>query len=157
MMSAPANLSDAGQVSPTRRRLIQAAAWLSFGPAALTLAWDLLQYLVPRRRRPSFRKIFVARSAELPGEDVYEMVDLNGRPLAIIQRPGGSPVAFSLSCTHLGCRVHWQPKPRTFLCPCHMGIFDERGQVVSGPPPSALPQYQVSVENENVFVHLPEV
>jgi len=99
MMSAPANLSDAGQVSPTRRRLIQAAAWLSFGPAALTLAWDLLQYLVPRRRRPSFRKIFVARSAELPGEDVYEMVDLNGRPLAIIQRPGGSPVAFSLSCT----------------------------------------------------------
>src|SRR5262249_20763434 len=71
-------------------------------------------------------------------------------------RPGGSPVAFSLSCTHLGCRVHWQPKPRTFLCPCHMGIFDERGQVVSGPPPSALPQYQVSVGNENVFVHLPE-
>jgi Rieske Fe-S protein len=38
-----------------------------------------------------------------------------------------------------------------------MGIFDERGQVVSGPPPSALPQYQVSVENENVFVHLPEI
>jgi len=156
-MTEAADIGDAGQAHATRRRLIQAAAWLSFAPAALTLAWDLMRYLVPRPRRATFRKIFVARSSDLPAEDVYEMVDLNGRPLAIIQRAGASPLAISLACTHLGCRVHWQPKPRTFLCPCHMGIFDERGRVLSGPPPSSLPQYQVSVENENVFVHLAEI
>ncbi len=150
-------ISHAGQTPPTRRRLIQAAAWLAFAPAALMLGWDLLRYLVPRPRRAAFRKIFVARSPDLPGEDVYEMIDLNGRPLAIIQRAGGSPLAISLVCTHLGCRVHWQPKPRTFLCPCHMGIFDEEGRTLSGPPPSPLPHYQVSVENENVFVHLLEI
>jgi cytochrome b6-f complex iron-sulfur subunit len=155
-MSA-AEISATDEARPARRRFIQAIAWLSFAPAALVLALDVLRYLVPPSRRAAFRKIFVVRTPELPAEDVHEMVDLNGRPLAIIQRPGGSPLAISLVCTHLGCRVHWQPKARTFLCPCHMGIFDEQGRVLSGPPPTPLPQYRVSVEAENLFVHLPEI
>ena len=155
-------MSDAAQINPTatagatRRRLIQAAAWLSFAGAALTLAWDVLGYLVPPRRRPALRKVFAARTSELGTDDVRQMIDLNGRPLAILRRPEGPPLAISLVCTHLGCRVHWQPKARTFLCPCHMGIFDEQGRVLSGPPPSPLPQYRVSVEGENLFVHFPE-
>jgi Rieske Fe-S protein len=156
-MSDVAEISAPDETRRTRRRLIQAAAWLSFAPAALMLGWDLLRYLVPPIGRAAFRKVFVVRTPELPAEDVHEMVDLNGRPLAIIQGPGGSPLAISLVCTHLGCRVHWQPKARTFLCPCHMGIFDEQGRVLSGPPPSPLPQYKVSVEAENLFVHLPEI
>jgi cytochrome b6-f complex iron-sulfur subunit len=133
------------------------ATWLSFALTSLMVAWNVLQYLVPRRRRAAFRKVFVVRTPELPAEDVHEMVDLGGRPLAIIRRAGGPPLAISLVCTHLGCRVHWQPKVRTFLCPCHMGIFDEQGRVLSGPPPSPLARYQVSVEDDNVFVHLPEI
>src|SRR5262245_31541249 len=156
-MSDAAGINPTQDASATRRRLLQAAAFLSFAPAALMLAWDLLQYLVPPRRRASLRKVFVARIRDLPAEDVQEMVDLTGRPMAIIRRPNESPLAISLVCTHLGCRVHWQPKARTFLCPCHMGIFDEQGRVLSGPPPSPLPQQRVSVEGENVFVHLPEI
>ena len=156
-MSEAAEISGTNRMRPARRRLLQAAVWFSFAPAALMVAWDVLRYLVPSRRPPSFRKVFVIRTPELPAEDVHEMADLNGRPLAIIRRAGGSPLAFSLVCTHLGCRVHWQPKARTFLCPCHMGIFDEQGRVLSGPPPSPLLQYRVSAEAENLFVHLPEI
>lgn len=156
-MGEAAEINPTQDTSTTRRRLIKAAGWLSFAPAALMLAWDLLQYLVPPRRRATFRKVFVLRTPDLPAEDVHEMVDLTGRPLAIIRPPGGSALAISLVCTHLGCRVHWQPKARTFLCPCHMGIFDEQGRVLSGPPPSPLPQHRVSVEGENLFVHLPEI
>lgn len=156
-MSEGIDISATNETRPSRRRLIQVAAWLSFAPAALILAWDLLRYLVPPRRHATLRKVFVVRTPDLPAEDLHEMVDLTGRPLAIVRRPGGSPLAISLVCTHLGCRVRWQSKPRTFLCPCHMGIFDEQGRVLSGPPPAPLPQHRVSVEGENVFVHLPEI
>jgi hypothetical protein len=37
-----------------------------------------------------------------------------------------------------------------------MGIFDERGAVVSGPPPAPLEQHEVSLEAGNIFVNLPE-
>jgi Rieske Fe-S protein len=155
-MGDSAQISATTTADPARRRLIQVAAWLSFAGGALMLAWDVLRYLVPPRRRPTLRKVFAVRTSELGVDDVWQMVDLNGRPLAILRRPEGPLLAISLVCTHLGCRVHWQPKPRTFLCPCHMGIFDEQGRVLSGPPPSALPQYRVSVEGDNLFVHFPE-
>lgn len=45
-------------------------------------------------------------------------------------------------CTHLGCPVRWSDKARSFLCPCHGGIFDIDGKVVGGPPPRPLPRYR---------------
>jgi len=141
---------------PGRRLFVELFAWAGLVASAGMVAWDGLRYVIPPIVRARFRKVFVARLAQLPAEDVLETVDLRGRPVAIRRREGASPLAISLVCTHLGCRVHWQPKERTFLCPCHMGVFDDEGRVRSGPPPAALPRYDVSVEAENVFVHLPE-
>jgi cytochrome b6-f complex iron-sulfur subunit len=60
--------------------------------------------------------------------------------------------AFSAVCTHLGCIVHWNQAERVFECPCHAAAFDAAGQVVSGPPPSPLPEYKVSVVQGEVIV-----
>ena len=46
--------------------------------------------------------------------------------------------ALSATCTHLGCRVQWDTNAKHFLCPCHGGIYDRDGHVVSGPPPRPL-------------------
>src|SRR3990170_1446601 len=40
----------------------------------------------------------------------------------------------SNTCTHLGCPVRWDSGRQSFLCPCHSGVFDRKGNVVSGPP-----------------------
>jgi len=142
---------------PERRVFMSLFAWAGLVASAGMVAWNGLRYIIPPIVRAKFRKVFVARLAQLPAEDVLETVDLRGRPVAILRREGAAPLAISLVCTHLGCRVHWQPKERTFLCPCHMGVFDAQGHVQSGPPPAPLPRHDVSVESENVFVHLPEV
>ena len=144
-------------VLPGRRLFIKLFSWAGLVASAAMVAWIGVRYIIPQTTRARSRKVFVARLGELPADDVLETVDLRGRPVAILKREGATPLAISLVCTHLGCRVHWQPKERTFLCPCHMGVFDANGNVRSGPPPSALPRYDVSVETENVFVHLPEV
>src|SRR5262245_29968026 len=42
--------------------------------------------------------------------------------------------ALSATCSHLGCQVHWDTQASRFRCPCHGGVYDASGKVVSGPP-----------------------
>lgn len=51
-------------------------------------------------------------------------------------------------CSHLGCTPNWVEKKKRFECPCHGSIFDEKGVVVSGPAPSPLLWYQVSLATD---------
>lgn len=61
-------------------------------------------------------------------------------------------VALSNICTHLGCRVRWVADQNKFFCPCHNGVYDKNGNVVSGPPPRPLDHYQVKIENNQLFI-----
>ena len=51
-------------------------------------------------------------------------------------------------CTHLGCRVRWVSGQEEFFCPCHDGVFDIDGNVVSGPPPRPLEAFTVNLRGE---------
>jgi Rieske Fe-S protein len=70
----------------------------------------------------------------------------------IYTEDGREFIAFSNLCTHLGCRVRWIEDDEQFFCPCHNAIFDQDGQVVTGPPPRALDQYQVKVEDDQIYI-----
>jgi menaquinol-cytochrome c reductase iron-sulfur subunit len=72
---------------------------------------------------------------------VYVLTD-NGRDF----------IAMSNICTHLGCRVRWIADQEEFFCPCHNGVFDKQGKVVSGPPPRPLDRYEVKVEDDQIFI-----
>lgn len=72
---------------------------------------------------------------------VYVLTD-NGRDFT----------AMSNICTHLGCRVRWISESQQFLSPCHNGVFDKYGNVVSGPPPRPLDQYSVRVEDGQIQI-----
>jgi menaquinol-cytochrome c reductase iron-sulfur subunit len=61
-------------------------------------------------------------------------------------------IAMSNICTHLGCRVRWISDREEFFCPCHNGVFDKEGKVVSGPPPRPLDRYEVKVEENQLYV-----
>ncbi len=67
---------------------------------------------------------------------------------------GRDYVGMSNICTHLGCRTRWVSDRRQFYCPCHAGVFDEDGNVVSGPPPRPLDRYEVKVEEGQLLFHL---
>ena len=60
--------------------------------------------------------------------------------------------AYSVHCTHLGCPVRWVADAGLFLCPCHGGVYYADGTVSAGPPPRALPQYPVRVNNGQVEI-----
>ncbi len=68
------------------------------------------------------------------------------------QLPDGELLAHSNICTHLSCIAHWQAEEQRFFCPCHDGVYDRMGNVVSGPPPRPLDRYQVKVEDGQIWV-----
>lgn len=65
---------------------------------------------------------------------------------------GRDYIAMSNICTHLGCRVRWITDRDSFFCPCHNGVFDKEGKVVSGPPPRPLDRYELKVENDQLYI-----
>jgi menaquinol-cytochrome c reductase iron-sulfur subunit len=70
----------------------------------------------------------------------------------VLTENGRDYIVMSNVCTHLGCRVRWIEEKDQFFCPCHNGVFNKQGEVVSGPPPKPLNQFQVKVEDNAIFV-----
>lgn len=57
--------------------------------------------------------------------------------------------AFSATCTHLGCQVHWDGAAERFRCPCHGGAYDASGVPVEGPPPRPLGSVTARVDEQD--------
>lgn len=70
----------------------------------------------------------------------------------VLTPDGRDFIAMSNICTHLGCRVRWLADQGSFFCPCHNGVFDAQGAVVSGPPPRPLDRYEVKVDGGQILV-----
>lgn len=74
------------------------------------------------------------------------------RSVYVTDEGSGNFVVFSRVCTHLGCLVRWDENKRHFHCPCHGGVFDQDGNVITGPPPRPLKRRSVKVENGILYV-----
>ena len=61
-------------------------------------------------------------------------------------------IAFSPSCTHLGCAYHWDAQIKNFICPCHTSTFSIDGKVLAGPAPRPLDRYAVRVQNGKLLI-----
>jgi len=142
--------------TPWSRRNVLAnlAVAVTVIPGVAIAARHVLAYLVPRGRVPT-REVMLAHLGDLPVGHSREFRDVLGNDLLVVRLGEGEVRAFSMICTHLGCRVQWDQQEGNFLCPCHMGRFDTTGTVMAGPPPAPLPSYPVRLEREAVYVSVP--
>lgn len=114
------------------------------------MAIPALVYLWPAARGGGAENVEVEGAAAMTPGDA-KMMQVAGRAVIVV-RNGSGFKAFSAACTHLGCLVKWDRAKKEFLCPCHAAVFDAKGGVVSGPPPSPLPEYTVKEIGERVYV-----
>jgi menaquinol-cytochrome c reductase iron-sulfur subunit len=61
-------------------------------------------------------------------------------------------VAISTRCMHLGCPVRYVQAAERFICPCHGGVYNVRGEVDGGPPVRPLDRFYTRVRNGNVEI-----
>jgi glycine/D-amino acid oxidase-like deaminating enzyme/nitrite reductase/ring-hydroxylating ferredoxin subunit len=62
-----------------------------------------------------------------------------GETVAAFRSPDGTLRLLSPTCTHLGCRVAWNPAEESWDCPCHGSRFTVEGVVLDGPAVEPLP------------------
>lgn len=61
-------------------------------------------------------------------------------------------VAYSPSCTHLGCAYHWDAPTKNFVCPCHTSAFSIDGKVLTGPAPRPLDRFVTKIDNGKLLI-----
>jgi Rieske Fe-S protein len=81
-----------------------------------------------------------------------EIVDR--RMVYIVRSADGRIRALDSTCTHLGCRTRFNREAQRIECPCHGGVYDADGNVLSGPPPSPLRALPTRIDNDTVFVEI---
>ena len=115
-----------------------------------SVAYRFLQYLYPVVPPVKLIPVLAGKVGEIPEQGV-RFINLPEGPV-MLERIGKEVRALSAICTHLGCTVHWDPGVRHFVCPCHHGVYAFDGKVISGPPPRPLPELQVKLQKDQVFV-----
>jgi menaquinol-cytochrome c reductase iron-sulfur subunit len=147
---------------PRRGFLIgMTAVW---GAISGALALPALRYLFGGRRSTGMAEWIVVGdvsklSPGVPAEMSFERVRGDAwrairekSTVWVVKKENGGVTAFAPGCTHLGCAFHYEENKRQFLCPCHDSYFTLDGQVLSGPAPRALDQYQSRVENDKLSI-----
>ena len=61
-------------------------------------------------------------------------------------------IAISSRCVHVGCPVRYVAAARSFVCPCHGGVYDVRGVRTGGPPPRPLDRFYTLIRAGMVYV-----
>jgi quinol---cytochrome c reductase iron-sulfur subunit, bacillus type len=113
------------------------AAWLSLGKADTFTPGEPRLVSVSVARQDGWRRYTEARAVWVSAEEDGQFTVLNGR------------------CTHLGCAYSWRTEGRyagKFYCPCHDGVYDRDGTVLSGPPPRALDRLDARVIGDDLMV-----
>ena len=75
-------------------------------------------------------------------------------PFFVLRASETEVVALSVICTHRRCVLNWDQPTKTFRCPCHAGVFDRNGNVLSGPPTRPLGQFPAEVRFDEIVVRI---
>ena len=149
----------------SRRSFLSIATWAIGGFMGMVLAVPALAYIIgpslQRTKSENWVRLGSTSKVEIGTPTLFKTVVENQTgwivseveiSAYVITENGRDFSALSNICTHLGCRVRWIPESEQFFCPCHNGVFDSQGLVISGPPPRPLDRYETRVENDQLFI-----
>jgi Rieske Fe-S protein len=142
-----------GAQATTRRSFLSKlfAGTLLAGAGAVIAS--VLAYLFPREEVSSAlgaTRVRVGDATGLPrGRGKLTLVE--DEPVWVVHGKRGF-AALSAWCTHRGCIVRWEGERRLFACPCHEGLFDEQGHVISGLPLRPLKRFHVGLVENDLYV-----
>jgi glycine/D-amino acid oxidase-like deaminating enzyme/nitrite reductase/ring-hydroxylating ferredoxin subunit len=118
-----------------------------FDPGRLAIGRGLWDYVKENADYPYYliRDRFAGadgRSLRAVKRGEGQVVEHRGKTVAAYRDENGQLTLRSAICTHMGCRVDWNETEHTWDCPCHGSRFKPKGEVLSGPAESPLPEIE---------------
>ena len=128
----------------SRRGFFQLSlGWLAGSFAIFASAAGAVRFLVPNVLFEPSQLFKAGKPDDFPDGSVTFLEDER----VFLVRQGNTYRCLSAVCTHLGCTVNRADKG--YHCPCHGSVFDDQGNVKSGPAPRALSWFEVSLSKDN--------
>ncbi len=146
------NDSSDGGSGMGRRRFLDVI--LGGGIAALLagIVYPILRFVIPpAQAEADASRVVAAKAGELPPNS-SKIFKFGKDPAILVHTKSGEYRAYSAICTHLDCTVQYRDDLEHIWCACHNGHYDLNGNNISGPPPSPLAQYEVTVRGEDIIV-----
>lgn len=148
-----------------RRGFMSVATWSIGGLISLMMGIPAIAYILgpalSKEKNQTWLRLGSIHKVELGTPTLFKvsltretgwLIEEDKIGVYVLSENGRDFIAMSNICTHLGCRVRWIADQQIFLSPCHNGMFDKEGKVISGPPPRPLDRYEVKVENDQLLI-----
>jgi Rieske Fe-S protein len=135
-----------------RRRFLDNLLGAGFVSTIVAMAYPVWRYLIPPASGEPATQSVVAAQASQVKPNSGMLFKFGSRPGLLIRNPDGELQAFNAVCTHLDCTVQYKADTSQIWCACHNGLYDLRGNVVSGPPPRPLERLVVNQRGEDIVV-----
>lgn len=149
----------------SRRNFMQTAIWGIGGLIGIGFGVPAVAYVVgpslKKQQSQTWMRLGATSKVELGTPTLFTftiqsqtgwIVNAQEVSVYVLSTDGRTYIAMSNICTHLGCHIRWITEQNHFFCPCHNGVFDISGNVVSGPPPRPLNRFDVKVDQGELFV-----
>ena len=118
----------------------------------MAIVYPVWRYLIPPvGGEPATASVVAAQGAQVKPNSGL-LFKFGSKPALLVRTPEGELRAFNATCTHLECTVQYKPDTSQIWCPCHNGLYDLGGNVVSGPPPRALERLAINQRGDDVVV-----
>lgn len=131
-----------------RRTFLDVILGFGFVSTAVAFAYPVWRYLIPPAMAEAATTSVDVTKASTMEPDSAKLFKFGDHPAILVRTPDGTFRAFTAVCTHLGCTVQFRAGQSDIWCPCHNGVYDLYGHVVSGPPPHQLEEYTVNLRGQ---------
>lgn len=135
-----------------RREFINSLLGLGGVGGLASIVYPVFQYLIPPEiTEPQVSSMKVGRLKDFPLNS-SKIVRFGRTPVILIRSSAEEFKALGATCTHLDCIVQYNQARKQIICACHNGVYDLSGKNISGPPPKPLPEYLVSIIDDEVVL-----
>jgi Rieske Fe-S protein len=139
-------------MSTTRRKFVNYLLGISLSGWLASVFYPVYSFFKPPKIPEANVNIVKAGTTDSFETNSASIIKFGRKPVILIKTDTGEFKAFNATCTHLDCIVQYRKETKQIWCACHNGIYDLRGNNISGPPPKPLDEYNVKIVNNEVFV-----
>lgn len=131
-----------------RRSFLDTVLGLGFVSTAIAILYPVWRYVIPpASAEPAIDSVVAGKVSEFKPNS-GAVLKFGTKPALLVRTSDGQFKAFTAVCTHLDCTVQYRSDSSQIWCPCHNGLYDLAGNVVSGPPPRPLEGFSVKLRGE---------
>jgi Rieske Fe-S protein len=146
------SLGEPAGAGKSRRNWISVLLGLGFSGSAVSFLYPAIRFMMPPDvAGPVVDEVVVGKADDFP-PNTGRIFKFGNKPGILIRSDQDEWRAFSAVCTHLNCTVQFQEDTHQIWCACHNGLFDLNGNVVGGPPPKPLEEFEVNLRGGDVVI-----